>query len=169
MPVPTSQSIPTSKVSPLVTVSLVSKSLSLLKSLSLCLNLLPKGCNFIAFGTAQSLPGVPLWRRRLRIWHCHCCDLGHYCSVGSIPDLWISAYCKHGPLPKKVYFLCAIWKFLGQGLNQSCSCGLHHSHSNTRSRLHLRPMLQLAAMPEPSLDEWDQELNPHPYRGNVSP
>ena len=26
---------------------------------------------------------------------------------------------------------CGIYKFLGQGLNQSCSWGLHHSHGNT--------------------------------------
>ena len=34
-----------------------------------------------------------------------------------------------------------IWKFLGQGLNWSCSCGLYHS--NTRSEPHLWPVLQL--------------------------
>ena len=41
---------------------------------------------------------------------------------------------------------CSIWKFLGQGSNQSCSFRLHHSHSNTRSKLHLS---QLAAMLDP--------------------
>ena len=39
----------------------------------------------------------------------------------------------------------SIWKFPGQRLNQSYSCSLHHSHSNTRSKLHLWPMLQIAA------------------------
>ena len=28
---------------------------------------------------------------------------------------------------------CGIWNFLGQELNQSCSCRLCHSHSNTGS------------------------------------
>ena len=36
-----------------------------------------------------------------------------------------------------------------QGLNWSCSCSLRHSHSNARSELHLQPMLQLVAMPDP--------------------
>ena len=28
--------------------------------------------------------GVLLWCSRLRIWHCHCCDLGHCFGVSSI-------------------------------------------------------------------------------------
>ena len=31
---------------------------------------------------------------------------------------------------------CNIWKFLGQGLNQSCSCNLCHSWGNVRSLTH---------------------------------
>ena len=31
--------------------------------------------------------GILLWPRRLRIWHFHCSDLGHCCSVNSIPGL----------------------------------------------------------------------------------
>ena len=31
---------------------------------------------------------------------------------------------------------CSIWKFPGQNYNQSCSCGLHHNHSNARSLTH---------------------------------
>ena len=34
---------------------------------------------------------------------------------------------------------CGIWKFPGQGSNQSCSWGLRHSHGNTGSELHLQP------------------------------
>ena len=37
---------------------------------------------------------------------------------------------------------CGIWKILGQGSNQSCNCGLHHSHGNTGFKLQPRPMLQ---------------------------
>ena len=42
----------------------------------------------------------------------------------SILFYFILSYCSH---------TCSIWKFLGQGLNWSCSFGLYHSHSNTRS------------------------------------
>ena len=35
------------------------------------------------------------------------------------------------------------WTFPGQGSNQSCSCRLRHSHSNTGSKPHLRPTLNL--------------------------
>ena len=42
-----------------------------------------------------------------------------------------------------------IWKFPGQGLNCSCSCGLHHSHINAGSKPHLQPMLQLLAILDP--------------------
>ena len=40
---------------------------------------------------------------------------------------------------------CGIWKFLGRGLNWSCSCGLHQSHSKVGSRLHVRPIPQVSA------------------------
>ena len=45
-----------------------------------------------------------------------------------------------------IHSLC---RFLGQGSNQSRSWGLCHSHSNTRSELHLHPTLQLVSMPDP--------------------
>ena len=41
---------------------------------------------------------------------------------------------------------CCIWKFLGKGSNGSYSCGLHHSHGNTRSEPQLPPTLQPVAM-----------------------
>ena len=40
-----------------------------------------------------------------------------------------------------------IWRFPGQGSNQSCS--LHHSHSNAGSELRLRPTPQLMATLDP--------------------
>ena len=36
-----------------------------------------------------------------------------------------------------------------KGLIGSVAAGLHHSHSNARSELHLRPTPQLTTMPEP--------------------
>ena len=35
------------------------------------------------------------------------------------------------------------------GRIEAASANLCHSHSNARSKLHLRPMLQLAAVPDP--------------------
>ena len=45
-------------------------------------------------------PRVPWWLSRLRIWHCHCCDSGHCCGVGSIPYLGTSACHGHGQKEK---------------------------------------------------------------------
>ena len=42
---------------------------------------------------------------------------------------------------------CGIWKFLGQGSNQSCSPGLYHSQGNARSKPYLQPTPQV--MPDP--------------------
>jgi len=39
--------------------------------------------------------GVPLWSKRLRIWHCHCSSLGRCCGMGLIPSLRIT-YCGCG-------------------------------------------------------------------------
>ena len=36
-----------------------------------------------------------------------------------------------------------------RGLMGAVAAGLHHSHSNARSEPHLRPTLQLTAMPDP--------------------
>ena len=41
-------------------------------------------------------PSVPLWRSKLRIWHCHCSGSGQCCGVGSIPGLGTSTYSRHG-------------------------------------------------------------------------
>ena len=45
----------------------------------------------------------------------------------------------------------------------AASAGLHHSHSNTRSKHQLQPATQLTAMPDPSPAEQGQGLNLHPY------
>ena len=44
---------------------------------------------------------------------------------------------------------CSIWKFLGQGSNQSYTCDLCHSHDNTGYEPPLRPKSQLLVMPDP--------------------
>ena len=36
-----------------------------------------------------------------------------------------------------------------KGLIEATAAGLHHSHSNTRSELHLQPTPQLTATPDP--------------------
>ena len=43
------------------------------------------------------------------------------------------------------------------------AAGLHHSHSNARSELHLQPTPQLMAMPDPRTTERSQGSNPHPH------
>ena len=45
----------------------------------------------------------------------------------------------------------------------AAAAGLHHSHSNARSRLCLRPIPQLTAMPDSQLTEWGQGSNPCPH------
>ena len=62
---------------------------------------------------------------------------------------------------------CSIWKFLGRGLNWSCSCVLCHSHSNTGSEPHLQLMLQLVEMPGIEPTKWGQGLNLPSPRDNV--
>ena len=56
---------------------------------------------------------------------------------------------------------CGIWKFLGQGLNLSCSWGQHHSHKNAGSKPHLQPTLKLVGTLDPWRTEQGQRLNPH--------
>ena len=41
--------------------------------------------------------------------------------------------------------------------------GLHQSHSNTGSKLHLQPTPQLIAMPDPQPTEQGQGSNPQPH------
>ena len=53
-------------------------------------------------------------------------------------------FCLFRPSPT-----CGIWRFPGQGSNQSCSHQPTHSHSNSGSELCLRPTQELTAMPDP--------------------
>ena len=57
-----------------------------------------------------------------------------------------------GPLPR------GIWRFPGQGSNQSCS--LCQSHSNAGSEPCLQPTPQLTATPDPQSTEQGQGPNP---------
>ena len=43
------------------------------------------------------------------------------------------------------------------------AAGLHHSHSNAGSKLHLQPTPQLMATPDPQPMEQGQGLNPQPH------
>ena len=44
---------------------------------------------------------------------------------------------------------------------------LHYSHSNAWSALHLQPMPQHVATPDPQLTDWSQGSNQNPHRDNV--
>ena len=56
---------------------------------------------------------------------------------------------------------------LASGWNGAAAAGLHHSHNNTGSKLHLRPAPQLVAMPDPEPPEQGQGWNPHPHGHDV--
>ena len=47
--------------------------------------------------------------------------------------------------------------------HQPTAPGLHHSHSNARSKSCLQPTPQLRAMQDPRSTEWSQGLNLHPH------
>ena len=51
----------------------------------------------------KSIVGVPLWLRRLRIWYCHCCRLGHCCVTGLIPG---PRTFEHDGVAKKKIVIC---------------------------------------------------------------
>ena len=40
--------------------------------------------------------GVPWWLSSLGTWRCHCCGLGHYCGVVSIPGSGTSVCLRRG-------------------------------------------------------------------------
>lgn len=56
--------------------------------------------SFLFHAVKSILSGVPQCLRRLRIQYCHCFDYGHYCGMGSVFGLGISACHGHGPLKK---------------------------------------------------------------------
>ena len=58
-------------------------------------------------------------------------------------------------------FTWDIWKFPGEGSNQSCSW--QHSHGKTGSKLHLQPTSQFMATQDPQPTEQGQGSNPHPH------
>ena len=41
---------------------------------------------FISVSYRNEMFGISMWLRKLRIWYCHCCDLGFCCGVVSIPS-----------------------------------------------------------------------------------
>ena len=50
-----------------------------------------------------------------------------------------------------------------RGLIRAIAAGLHHSHSNARSKPRLQPTPQLMATPDPQPTERGQGLNSHPH------
>ena len=93
----------------------------------------------------------------------HSCDLCHSCSnagslshaLGQVSNLWCHrnnpeslTHCATVGTPYahflNLFFLlysrtCSIWKFQARSWIRAAAAGLHHSHSNARSQLHLRP------------------------------
>ena len=49
------------------------------------------------------------------------------------------------------------------GLIGATAAGLHHSHSNARSQLHLQTTSQLTATPDSQPTERGQRSNPQPH------
>ena len=56
-----------------------------------------------------------------------------------------------------------VFCFIAAPVAHRSSWGLHQSHGNTGSKLHLWPMMQLAATPDPEPTEWGQGSNPYPH------
>ena len=50
-----------------------------------------------------------------------------------------------------------------RGQIRAAAASLHHNHSNTGSKLSLKPTLQLMERPDPQLTEQGQALNLHPH------
>ena len=68
-------------------------------------------------------------------------------------------------------FVCLLFRaaptacggFRARGLIRAAAAGLHHSHSNTRSKLSLQPTPQFMTTPDPRPTERGQGLNPKPH------
>ena len=81
---------------------------------------------------------VPLWHIGLRIWHCHSIRLG-----AAVVQIFFSGlHPGHMEVPRLGVELEL------QQLAYTTPAGLRHSHSNTKSELHLQPIQQLMATPD---------------------
>ena len=70
------------------------------------------------------------------------------------------------PLFSFVFFRAAMVAYRSsqaRGRTGATAAGLRHSHSNTRSELHLRPTPQLMAALDPQPTEWCHGWNPYPH------
>ena len=92
---------------------------------------------------------LKMWKSVEIVWASTFRD-GHICAYRSMRE---KKQCQTLNLLSFFWPACGIWKFPGEGSNQSCSWGLCHSHGNTRSKMHLWPTLQLPANPW-SLTHW---------------
>ena len=75
--------------------------------------------------------------------------------------------CRYGLFlyPPPLIFFCATLTAYGssqaRGQIRAVAASLHHSHSNMGSELHLRPIPQLTATPDPQTTEQGQGSHPH--------
>ena len=64
--------------------------------------------------------------------------------------------------------ICGIWSSWARSQIGAAAAGPHHGHSDTASKPHLWPILQLLAMLDPKPVERGQGWNPHPHRDNIT-
>ena len=67
-------------------------------------------------------------------------------------------------LPWYLQHMKVLW---ARGWIRAATAGLHHSHSNARSKPYLWPTPQFKAMQDPYPSEQGQGWNPHPHRHDV--
>ena len=74
------------------------------------------------------------------------------------PQSWAFLFCFFNRAPPMAYRSSQV-----KGQIRAVATGLYHSHSNAGSKLYLRPIPQLMAIPDPLPNEKGQGLNPHPH------
>ena len=82
-----------------------------------------------------------------------------------LQEIHITCVCACVCVRARVLFRAALEAYgssQDRGWIGAAAAGLQHSHSNARSKLHLWPILQLTAAPDPQLTERGQGSNPHP-------
>ena len=103
------------------------------------------------------------------IWRCHCSSTAtaQVAAVARVQSLAEElSYDSAGPQKKKLdkiellaahFFYFSLFRAApvvytssqARGQIGAAAASLHHSHSNARSKVHLQPMLQLVATPDP--------------------
>ena len=82
----------------------------------------------------------------------------HWTTMGT-PNrkFFFLTFCFLGPYPRHIESSQARSRI------RAAAAGLYHSHNNVGSKLHLWPVYQLTAVPDPWPTEWGQGSNPHPH------